>query len=205
MIKAVLGDRLDGWLRAALPFLFRWRLDPNRLSVIGAGISVCSGLAFALGLFPAGGVLMLVGGFFDLIDGVVAREQGRASRFGAFLDSTLDRVVDMATLLGVVTWFAAQGDPHTALLAATALAIGFLVSYTQAKAELVLPDFRVGLFERGERVGLLAAGAILGFLVTALWIVTIGSAITVIQRFARAHREMGRMDAAERMGVERGR
>ena len=96
MIKSVLGDRLDGWIQSAFPFLFRRRMNPNVLTVSGTLISLAAATAFALGEFPAGGLLMLAGGFFDLIDGVVARHHGVTSRFGAFLDATLDRVTDMA-------------------------------------------------------------------------------------------------------------
>jgi CDP-diacylglycerol--glycerol-3-phosphate 3-phosphatidyltransferase len=76
-----------------------------------------------------------------------------------------------------------------------ALATSVLVSYAQAKAEQVVPGFKVGLFERGERIGLLAAGSLFGLLVPALWLVALGSSVTVVQRFARAHREMTIIDA----------
>jgi len=91
------------------------------------------------------------------------------------------------------------------LLAGAALITSVLVSYAQARAELVVPDFRVGLFERAERVVVLAAGALFGFLVPALWIVTLGSAVTVAQRFAKAYHEMEQIDASERAALrERG-
>lgn len=200
MIKSLLGDRLDAWIRSALPFLFRRRVNPNVLTVAGMLVSLAAATAFALGEFPAGGALMLLGGFFDLIDGVVARHHGVTSRFGAFLDATLDRVTDMATLLGITMYYAIAGEPGLVLLAGYVLASGVLVSYTKARAELVVRNFRVGLLERGERVGIIAAGAIFGFMVIALWIVAIGNTITVIQRFALAHREMGRKDESERLG-----
>jgi CDP-diacylglycerol--glycerol-3-phosphate 3-phosphatidyltransferase len=199
VIKSVLGDRLDGWIHAAFPFLFRRRVNPNALTVSGTLVSFAAATAFALGEFPLGGVLMLAGGFFDLVDGVVARHHGVTSRFGAFLDATLDRVTDMAVLLGITMYYAIAGEPGLVLLAGYALASGVLVSYTKARAELEVSDFRVGLLERGERVGLIAAGALFGFMVAALWIVSIGSTITVIQRFALAYREMERRDASERV------
>ena len=202
MIKSSIGERLDAVIHQLFPFLFRRHLDPNALTVCGALVSLTAAVAFAFGHFAPGGILMLFGGFFDLVDGVVARHQGSASRFGAFLDSTLDRFVDMALLLGICVHFAARGEAGTVLLAGAALVASVLVSYAKARAELVLPRFDVGLFERGERVGLLAAGAILGFLVPALWIVAIGSAVTVAQRFAAAYREMERLDEADCRGLE---
>lgn len=201
MIKAKLGDRIDGWLHRALPFLFRWRVNPNALTALGAGISLLAAGLFASGALVAGGLVMLAGGACDLIDGVVARHQGKATRFGAFLDSTLDRLVDMALLLGVAMHYALRGEPGHVLLAGYALAAGVLVSYAQARAELVVPEFRVGLFERGERIACLAAGALFGLMIPALWIISVGSTVTVVQRFTCARREMNAIDAAERVDL----
>lgn len=201
MIKEKLGDRLDGWIHAALPFLFRRPMNPNFLTVTGALVSIVAAVAFARGSFLAAGILVLAGGFFDLIDGVVARHHGVSTRFGAFLDSTLDRFVDMALLLGIAMYFAQTGRPGGVLLAGTALVATVLVSYSKACAERFVPQVSVGVLERGERVGLLAAGAIFDLLVPALWIVAIGSTITVIQRFVHAHREMQQIDADERAGL----
>ena len=194
MIKAKLGDRLDAWLHAGLPFLFRRPVNPNLLTVLGTLVSIVAAVAFAFGELRWGGVLILAGGAFDLIDGVVARHHGTTSTFGAFLDSTLDRLVDMALLLGIVMHYAAAGDTGHVLLAGYALVATVLVSYAKARAELFVPVFEGGLLERGERIGLLAAGAILGFLVPALWIVAVGATITVAHRVALAHREMARLD-----------
>jgi len=201
VIKEKLGDRLDGWIHAALPFLFRRPMNPNFLTVTGALVSIVAAVAFARGSFLAAGILVLAGGFFDLIDGVVARHHGVSTRFGAFLDSTLDRLVDMALLLGIAMYFAQTGRPGGVLLAGTALVATVLVSYSKACAERSVPQVSVGVLERGERVGLLAAGAIFDLLVPALWIVAIGSTITVIQRFVHAHREMQQIDADERAGL----
>ncbi|HTF36480.1 MAG TPA: CDP-alcohol phosphatidyltransferase family protein [Myxococcota bacterium] len=198
MIKAKLGDRLDAWLQALLPFLFRHRLNPNLLTVLGTLVSLAAAVGFAFGQFRWAGVLILAGGFFDLVDGVIARHQGTASTFGAFLDSTLDRLVDMGILLGIVMHYAGKGEPGLVLLAGYALVATVLVSYAKARAELVVPVLEGGLLERGERIGLLAAGAILGFMVPALWIVAVGATITVVQRFSLAYREMAELDASSR-------
>ena len=201
MIKAKLGHRLDATVKAVLPFLFHRPLNPNALTVLGCLVSLGAATAFALGYFLAGGLLILAGGVFDLVDGVVAREHGIATRFGAFLDSTLDRLTDMALLVGMAMYFALAGEPGHVLLAGYALVASVLVSYAQARAELVVPDFRVGILERAERVLILAAGALFGLLVPALWIVAVGSSITVGQRFLRAYQEMERLDASERAAL----
>jgi len=199
MIKQQLGERLDGWIHTVFPFLFVRPLNPDLLTVIGAVGSIAAAAALAAGWLVGGGILMLASGFFDLVDGVVARHQGISTRFGAFLDSTLDRLADVVVLVGLSIYFARIGEPGNVLLTGSALTATVLVSYSAAIAKQSVPaGINVGLFERGERVGLLAAGAILGFVVPALWILLIGSSVTLAQRFARAHREMGRLDAEER-------
>jgi CDP-diacylglycerol--glycerol-3-phosphate 3-phosphatidyltransferase len=202
VIKAKLGYRLDATVKAVLPFLFRRPLDPNLLTVVGCVVSLGAAAAFATGWFVTGGLLILAGGVFDLVDGVVARAHGISTRFGAFLDSTLDRLTDMALLVGIATWYAIVGEPWHVLLAGYALIASVLVSYAQARAELVLPVFRVGFLERAERVLILAAGALFGFMVPALWIVGLGSTFTVGQRFLRAYREMEKLDASERAALQ---
>jgi len=202
VIKSMFGHRLDRWVRVLLPFLFRRPVNPNLLTVLGASVSMGAAAAFALGAFVTGGLLLLAGGLFDLVDGVVARHHGVSTRFGAFLDSTLDRLSDMVLLLGIAMYFALGAEPRLVLLAGYTLVATVLVSYTQARAEISVPAFRVGLLERAERVLILAAGAVSGYVVVALWILAIGSTVTVAQRFAHAYREMERIDAAERESLE---
>lgn len=201
MIKSVLGKDLDPLIQRIFPFLFRRHLDPNILSASGALVSVAAGAAFGMGRLELGGLLILFGGFFDLVDGVVARHQGDSTRFGAFLDSTLDRLSDMALLLGLGVHYGVQGEPGHAVLAGTALVVSVLVSYTKARAEVDIGSLEVGILERAERVVILAAGALFGFVIPALWIIALGSTITVIQRVTLARREMERLDEADRSGL----
>jgi len=197
VIKSTVGKNLDVWIHRIFPFLFWRKLDPNALTVTGALVSSGAAAALAAGRPVAGGLLMLAGGFFDLVDGVVARHRGIETRFGAFLDSTLDRWVDAVLMVGISVHYAREGAPQYVALAGLALAAMILVSYSKARAELVLPTFEVGLLERAERVVILAAGAIFDLLVVALWIIAVGSAITAAQRIALAYREMQRLDAAD--------
>ncbi len=201
MIKEKFGGRIDAWVEAAVPFLLRRPIDPNLLSVLGVLVSLGGSFAFGLGSFVAGGILVLAGGFFDLVDGVVARRFGRATTFGAFLDSTLDRLVDMAILLGILMFFAGAGDRASAFLAGFAMMASVLVSYAKARAEQFVPSFGGGVLERGERIVILALGGLTGYMRLALWVVAVGAAITVAQRFALAYREMTRLDAATASGV----
>jgi len=202
VIKSIAGRRLDPLLHRLFPFLFVWRLNPNALTVIGVLVSLGAAVAFADGRPRLAAGLVLFGGFFDLVDGVIARHQGTSSRFGAFLDATLDRLSDMALLLGISVHAAALADPGGVALAGAVLCASVLVSYSKARAELVVPGFSAGFMERGERVAALAAGALLGLLTPALWLILVGSSITVAQRFALAYREMERMDRAEKDAVE---
>ena len=198
MIKARLGDRLDAWIKAALPFLFRRPLDPNALTVLGTVVSLGASVAFGLGEFQWAGALMLAGGAFDLVDGVIARHFGTTSAFGAFLDSTLDRLADMTLLVGIAVHYGSEGQTVDLLLACWALVATVLVSYAKARAEYWIPQVDGGLLERGERIGLLAIGAILGVMLPVLWVIGVLGTYTVVQRMIEAHRQMSRLPVAAR-------
>ena len=201
MLKARLGHDYDERIARALPFLFHPRVHPNVLSVLGVVVSLGGAWAFAEGAFRLGAAIVLVGGVFDLVDGVVARRQGRVTTFGGFLDSSLDRVVDMALLLGLVLYYAGRGASALAVLAALALVATVLVSYTKARAESVVPGFQGGLLERAERIVILVAGGLAGLMPVALAIIALGSVITAGQRIALAHRLMGELDATREGGA----
>ncbi|MCS5635084.1 MAG: CDP-alcohol phosphatidyltransferase family protein [Myxococcota bacterium] len=190
MIKEKYGHKLDEWIRMVFPFLFKGQIDPNLLTILGAMVCLVAAAAFGAGQFFVGAVLLAIGGLCDLVDGVVARHHAIETKFGAFLDSTLDRLVDMAVMLGLIIHFALAGDQITALVAATGLMASVLTSYTRARAEslnLALPG---GVVERGERIGLLIAGGLLGLMVPALWILAVGSTATVVQRFEGARQAL---------------
>ncbi len=194
MIKEKLGKRLDDWIHRAFPFLFLRPLNPNALTVLGTLVSVAAAWAFAEGSFRTGAVVMLAGGFFDLVDGVVARHFGSSTSFGAFLDSTLDRLVDMALMLGLVIYYGGQGEVVPQLLAGVVLVSSIVTSYAKARAELMIPHLSGGILERGERVGVLAVGGLFGVMVPALWVLAIGTTWTAAQRILEARRELERLD-----------
>ena len=204
MIKARFGDRLDGWLESALPFLFRRAINPNAITVAGTAVSVAAGVAFAMGRFGWGAIGILVGGVFDLVDGVIARKQGTATAFGAFLDSTLDRLADMALLLGVMVHYAAKGDAETVLLAGIASIASVMTSYAKARAEQFLPSFSGGFLERGERLAVIGVGAVSGYMVLALWFLALAGSGTVAYRFAIAYRELARLEGQTKLGEHPG-
>ena len=190
MIKEKYGHKLDEWIGRALPFLFKGRLDPNLLTILGAMLCLIAAAAFGAGQFLLGALLLALGGLCDLVDGVVARHHGIETKFGAFLDSTMDRLVDMAVMLGLIIHFALADDQVTALVASMGLMASVLTSYTRARAESLNLTLPGGVVERGERIGLLIAGGVLGLMVPALWILAVGSAATVVQRFEGARQAL---------------
>jgi CDP-diacylglycerol--glycerol-3-phosphate 3-phosphatidyltransferase len=191
VLKARFGFGFDAAIRRAAPFLLHPRVHPNALSVLGAGISLWGAADFAAGELRRGALLTALGGLFDLADGVAARAQGRATRFGAFLDSSLDRLVDVALLFGLAFHYTATGQPLWGWVAGAGLAGSVLTSYTKARAELWLRDFGGGLLERAERIVLLVAGGLLHLMPLALALVAAGSVATAAQRIIMAHRRLG--------------
>ncbi len=198
MIKEKLGHRIDDWVHRLFPFLFHRPISPDALTVLGTLVAGTAGLAFAEGAPRLAGVLLLAGGFFDLVDGVVARHFSISTRFGAFLDSSLDRVVDIVVMVGLLTFYARRDEGVGVVLCGLILLASVLTSYAKARAELIIDRMPGGWLERGERVGLLAAGGVLGLLWPVLWILAIGTTVTAGQRFLYAYREMGRLDREER-------
>lgn len=184
------GLRLSGpsleALRHLLHPLVRWvsalGVSPDAVTVLGWAISTASAVFFAAGEVRLAGALMLAGGLFDALDGAIARQTGRTSDFGAFLDSTLDRLSESAILVGFVFFFAASGRPAGALVAGAAMTFSLLTSYTRARAEVLGYDCNVGVMGRAGRVAILGAGSVAGAPLAAAAIVAAGAAVTSVQR-----------------------
>lgn len=202
MIKERLGHKVDAVVHALFPFLFIRRINPDLLTVSGAVVSVGAAAAFSQGEFLVGGLVMFLGGCFDLVDGVVARHFNISTTFGGFLDSTLDRLVDMAVLLGIVLYYSGAGELGLVVLTAYVLVCTVLTSYSKARAELHLSHLPGGMFERGERMGLLVFGAVFGLVEPVLWVLAVGTTYTFAQRVWVAKREMARLDGMA--GLEAG-
>ena len=185
--------------------LARRRINPNVLTVIGVSINVLSGVLFGLGHFFWAGVILIVANLFDMLDGQVARRTGQVTRFGGFLDSTLDRVSDMAAFVGLITFYARDTEQHSTLnvlLAGLALAGSVLVSYASARAESLIPKCDVGFLRRPERVVLLIIGALsthpgsesvfANRMPAVLWILCVGSFWTFAYRVYHTWKELSR-------------
>ncbi|MBI4289463.1 MAG: CDP-alcohol phosphatidyltransferase family protein [Chloroflexi bacterium] len=165
----------------------RTRIHPNVLSVIGLLIGLVAAAAAGLGHLLAAGILVLVSGVFDLLDGAVARASNKTSRFGGVLDSTLDRVGEAALFLGLLVFFIREPFAWSMwgiLLVNISLVTSGLVSYIKARAEGIGLACPVGLFTRAERVILLAVGLLLGqtAMVIVLAITAVLSLATAAQR-----------------------
>src|SRR5712671_4987905 len=195
----------DGFVRLTGPVaraLIRSGVNPNTITTFGTLMVIGSGVAFGSGAIRLAGVLLLLSGILDILDGQVARQGGKMTTFGAFYDSTLDRVGEGAVFTGLIFYFLTGPLPRTLLepaLAAglVALVASLLVSYTRARAESLGVECKVGIAARAERILLLGLAALFfgsgpgrpGVLL--FWIVTVlafVSAITVVQRVVHVAR-----------------
>ena len=187
----------DGFVRLVGPLaraFIRAGIRPNVITTIGTLIVVGSGVAFGFGEIRLGGALLLASGVFDILDGQVARQGGMMTTFGAFYDSTLDRVGESAVFAGLAIYFERGGVPEGRQTAALGIALGalamsMLVSYARARAEGLGLECTVGIAPRAERIVLLGVPALLfgpgpnGMLL--FWIVAIlavAATVTVVQR-----------------------
>jgi len=164
----------------------RTAITPTAITWLGFLLAVGAATLIITGHLFAAGLVVLIAGFFDMLDGALARHTGRASRFGAILDSTLDRLAEAVVLLGILVLYAREQLLAQTLLVGVTLFGSFLVSYIRARAEAIGLKCQVGLFTRPERVIVLALGLLLNqiayVLVAALAIIAVFSFITAGQR-----------------------
>jgi len=178
----MLGARFGHFLDKPLtPFIRNISLNPNILTVTGFVITAGAALVLLYNTSLAG-LLIIAGGLLDMLDGVVARVNNRETRFGAFLDSLLDRYSDAFLFLSVAWYLAAKGNHQGAFLSLGTLVGAFLISYARARAEGLGESCYTGIMERPERIMLLAFAALTGWFVPILWIMLVLTHITVIQR-----------------------
>lgn len=203
-----------GYLRLIEPvadFLVRRRVNPNTLTTIGTACTVAGGVVYATGHISAAGWIVGLTALFDVLDGTVARRTGRSTVFGAFYDSTLDRIADGVVLGGLTMFYATSAAHYSVPMIAVSLLgmIGtFLTSYTRARAESLGIDAKVGMLQRPERVVLLSApqaffglalgGWVLACIVTLL---SITAWITAVQRIAYVHRVTRAADRGDGPGA----
>lgn len=188
----MLSGRFGHFLDRPLSSLVRKiDINPNLLTVTGFLITTAAAIALSRDLFM-GGALILLGGAFDVLDGTAARVNDRTTRFGAFLDSVLDRYSDAFLFLGLSWYFYKSDAPEGVILSLGTMVGALLISYTRARAEGLGQACRTGLMERPERVILMAFGALTGWIVPVMWVMLVLTHATVLQRVHHVWRGMRR-------------
>jgi phosphatidylglycerophosphate synthase len=195
VIKERLGADLDAVVYRLFPFVRTWRFHPDTLTLTGAVVSLFAAIAFAQEHRFFAGLLLMVAGFFDLVDGVVARQQGLSSSAGAFFDSSIDRLSDLLIFGGIAVARARDADSAGVALVMWAITASVMTSYTRAAAEKRLHALKVGMMERGERFGVLIVGALTGFVMTAVVLIAAGATITAMQRVLAGRRLLRELDS----------
>ena len=191
MLKAMIGDRLDPLLHGTSNFIQHLGLGPNSLTFIGLGLNGLAGWALAAGDWLQASCLIILAGFFDILDGAVARNCGQASSFGSFLDSVLDRYSDLSLLIGLLIFYSRQGSVLYQVLVGLTIMGTALVPYTRARAEILIPKCNVGIMERPERILLIFFGAAVSSIMPIIiWILAIFTNLTVIQRIYYTWRQV---------------
>lgn len=176
-------------------------ISANCLTYLGLICAFGSGLMIYQGQFFLGGGVLLLSGFFDLMDGAVARQSKKATVFGGILDSSLDRYGDGFVLIGVILFYARQSNTLYALLAASAVLGSFLISYVRARAECAVTKCKVGFWERGERIVYLATGLILNNLGLVLSVLAVFTHWTFFSRLYFSKKEAECEDYWERQNT----
>jgi len=157
-------------------------ITPNALTLINLALNIVAAYVIATGHFLLGGGLVLVSGLFDLLDGALARFTKQTTKFGAILDSTVDRISEAAILCGLLIWYLARGGRLEIVLIFAVLIGSFLVSYVRARAEGLGWQCQIGLFTRAERVIVLAIGLLINQIFIALCVLVVFAFTTVVQR-----------------------
>jgi CDP-diacylglycerol--glycerol-3-phosphate 3-phosphatidyltransferase len=178
--------------------LIESRLTPNAISLTGLLLCVVAAVLVWQEQFLLGGIAFIVGSVCDTLDGRYSRMSGKGSPFGAFLDSTLDRMEEGIVLTAVAVHFSKQGDDRAVAAVVVAVLASLMVSYTRARAEALGVECKVGIADRAVRVVILSAGLVfagLDVLDIAVYVLAVLSAITVVQRIWHVRGELTRQTA----------
>jgi len=173
------------------------RIHPNVLTFLGLVINMVAAYMLAMGQFRWGAAVIIGAGLFDMVDGRVARETNRVTRFGGFFDSVLDRYSDCALLVGLLVWYGSINRPFYVVLTAVAMAASVMISYTRARAENSIPMCKVGFMERPESVVLVIIGALFDHMAPVLWVIAVLGNLTVVHRMIFTWQEAKRLEEAQ--------
>jgi CDP-diacylglycerol--glycerol-3-phosphate 3-phosphatidyltransferase len=191
LIPQSLQDSFIKLLSPLISVLSKLRLSPNSYTIAGFMITALGAAAFLTGYIRLAGVFILLGGFCDTIDGLIARTTGKASRFGALLDSSFDRYTEFIMFSGIAAYFIHLDDYGTLVGVFLALCGSFMVSYTRARAESLRFDANSGIMQRPERIVLIGLGALIHISAfkLAIWLVAMLANLTALQRIRCAHQQ----------------
>lgn len=177
-------------LDAIVRMLALTRINPNVLTLMGLAVNTYAAFLFGYAtgenqrrMFFYAGLVIIGSGFFDLVDGRVARASNQVTRFGGFFDSVVDRYSDASLFFGLLVFYARGNRFFYVVLTALVMISAIMVSYTRARAESLIGTCRVGFMERPERLVLLIIGALFSYVMApVLWVLAVLSTITVIHR-----------------------
>lgn len=192
-------------LDAIVRLLALSHINPNALTVMGLVVNTYAAFLFGYAnsenqprMFFYAGLVIIGSGFFDLVDGRVARASNQVTRFGGFFDSIVDRYSDASLFFGLLVFYARGNRFFYVVMAALAMISAIMVSYARARAESLIGLCRVGFMERPERLVLLIIGAMFNVMAPALWVIGVLSTITVIHRIVYTWQRTKEMDASAR-------
>jgi CDP-diacylglycerol--glycerol-3-phosphate 3-phosphatidyltransferase len=181
MISRKIGDGAQVLLRGIIAALIFFRIRPNHLTMAGFLMSIVVAYLFAEGRFKAAGVMLIVAGLFDMVDGMVARKLKAETPFGAFFDSVMDRYSDLIMYLGLIIYYGRMERIHYVVLVGVVMMGSVLTSYARARAESLIPKCKVGFLERPERIVLLIIGSFY-YMDPVMWVIAVLSNWTVVHR-----------------------
>jgi CDP-diacylglycerol--glycerol-3-phosphate 3-phosphatidyltransferase len=193
-------------LDAIVRLLALSRINPNALTVMGLVVNTYAAFLFGYAngdnqrrMFFYAGLVVIGSGFFDLVDGRVARASNQVTRFGGFFDSVVDRYSDASLFFGLLVFYSRGNRFFYVVLTALVMISAIMVSYTRARAESIIGTCRVGFMERPERLVLLIIGALFkNAMAPVLWVIAVLSTITVVHRIIYTWQRTTEMDARAR-------
>jgi len=190
LISVKFGHSLDPIIIKLYRFFFKNRnINPNVFTALGLVFAYISCLSIAMGYNIIAGFALLISGFFDLLDGAMARISNKVTPFGGFLDSVLDRYSDMFVLYGIIVFFIKRSELFYCLITIIAIIGVAVIPYAKARAEAASIKCNTGILERPERIIILLIGLFFNLLPYAVIVIAVLSHITVIQRIVFVWRE----------------
>jgi CDP-diacylglycerol---glycerol-3-phosphate 3-phosphatidyltransferase len=189
MISDKIGAGAQVVLRRIVGVLSFFHVKPNHLTFLGFVMSIVTAYVFSTGNFRLAGVLLIVTGLFDMVDGMVARTLDAVTPFGAFFDSIMDRYSDLILYLGLIIYYGRVDRMNYVVLVGVVMMGSVLTSYARARAECLIPKCKVGFLERPERIVLLIIGSFY-FMDPVLWVIAFLSNWTVIHRILYTRAEI---------------